>query len=222
MDPPLIVADHVTVLEISPQLIGETWVLTTYTGQQPISEHQPSLQFGAEQVSVNMGCNQYGGSYQISGDELSFDGIYSTEMACLEPDGIMEQERTYLELLSSATGFTLVDGVLTIFAGTNPVLIFETQQVTAEEPTYTPAPSTPILSKATATLEVAELTQIPAFEPPTGYKEYRDSVAGVSIYIPESWSVKGVIEGRYAIFQYCPKINMSVEGRANPVTPSVI
>lgn len=205
MDPHLIVADHVTVLGISTQLSRETWVLTTYMDQQPISEHQPSLKFEIEQISGNTGCNQYGGSYQINGDEISFDGIYSTEMACLAPEGLMEQERTYLELLSSATRFTLADGVLTIFAGTNPVLIYEKQQVIPEVPTNTPVPSTPIPNTVAATLEVVEPTHSPVFEPPTGYKEYRDSVAGVSIYIPENWTVMGVVNGQYAIFQSYPE-----------------
>jgi len=204
MDPPLIVAEHVMVLGGSTQLTGETWILTAYFDQQPISEHQPSLKFEGEQVSGNTGCNQYGGSYQINGDELSFDGIYSTEMACLAPEGLMEQERTYLELLSSATSFTLVDGVLTILVGTDPILIFETQQVTPEDAANTPVPSTPIPSTVAATLEAVEPTQIPVFEPPAGYKEYRDSVAGISIYIPEGWNVTGVIEGQYAIFQSYP------------------
>jgi len=204
MDPPLIVAKHVTVLGVSTQLTGATWILTAYFDQQPISEYQPSLKFEGEQISGNTGCNQYGGSYQINGDELSFDGIYSTEMACLAPEGLMEQERTYLELLNSATGFTLDDGVLTILVGTDPILIFETQQVTPGDAANTPVPSTPIPVTVTATLEVVEPTQIPVFEPPTGYKEYRDSVAGISIYIPESWNLTGVIEGQYAIFQSYP------------------
>jgi len=205
MDPPLLVAEHVTVLGNSPHLKEETWVLTTYNDQQPISEHQPSLQFEVEQVSGNTGCNQYGGSYQINGDEISVDGIESTEMACMAPEGLMEQEKTYLELLSSATRFSLVDGVLTIYAGTNPVLVFEAQQDISEVPTYSPVPSTPIPATVTATLEVVGPTQPPVIEHPTGYVEYQDSIAGISVYIPESWTVTGVINGQYAIFQSYPE-----------------
>jgi heat shock protein HslJ len=205
MDPPLIVAEHITVLGSSTHLIGETWVLITYNDQQPIAGHQPTLQFETEQVSGTTGCNHYGGSYQINGDEISFDGIYSTEMARMEPEGLMEQERAYLELLNSATRFTLVDGVLRFFAETNPILIFEAPQEYSEVPSHTPAPSTSIPTTVTATLEVVEPTQSPGFEPPTGYVEYQDSIAGISIYIPESWSETGVIEGQYAIFQSYPE-----------------
>ena len=174
MDPPLIVAEHVRLLNSSTQLTGETWVLTTFNNQQAISEHQPTLQFELEQVSGNTGCNHYGGDYQINGDEISFEGIYSTEMACLAPAGLMQQEQTYLELLRSTTRFSLVDGVLTIFAGAEPVLIFEKQAAIFEEPAYIPATSTLIPSTATESVETVTPTSTPVFEPLTGYREYRD------------------------------------------------
>jgi len=41
-------------------------------------------------------------------------------------------------------------------------------------------------------------------DPPAGVKEYRDTVAGISIYIHENWTVTGVINGQYAIFQSYP------------------
>ena len=127
MDPLLIVADHVAVLRMSTRLSGETWVLTTFNNQPPIHDHQPSLQFDVGQISGNTGCNHYGGSYQINGDKISFDGIYSTEMACLDPEGLMDQERTYLDLLRVADQFELADGVLTLYTEKNPILVFEIQ-----------------------------------------------------------------------------------------------
>lgn len=205
MDPLLIVAEHVRVLSSSPRLTGETWVLTTYNDQQPITEYQPSMQFEVDQVSGNTGCNQYGGSYKINGDEISFEGIYSTEMACLEPEGIMAQERTYLELLSSATHFTLVEGMLTIYSGSDPILIYEAQQESAAVPSHTPEFPTIISSTATVPLEGVEPTLSPGFELPAGYGEYRDSIAGISIYYPQDWSVTGVIKGQYVIFQSYPE-----------------
>lgn len=205
MDSPLIVAEYVRILSSSSRLTGETWVLIIYNDQQPITEHQPSLQFDGDKVSGNTGCNQYGGSYQINGDGISFEGIYSTEMACMNPEGIMAQERTYLELLNSATRFTVVEGTLTIYAGLDPILIYEAQQESSEVPSHTPELPTPIPSTVSATPEAVEPTQSPDFEPPTGYVEYRDSISGASIYIPENWTVTGVINGQYAIFQSYPE-----------------
>jgi hypothetical protein len=45
----------------------------------------------------------------------------------MDPEGIMEQEGTYLELLGVAQRFELIDGVLTIFAGPQQSLTFERQ-----------------------------------------------------------------------------------------------
>jgi peptidyl-Lys metalloendopeptidase len=42
-------------------------------------------------------------------------------------------------------------------------------------------------------------------EPPAGFKQYQDSVTGVSIYMPESWVVIEVIPGESAILQSYPE-----------------
>ena len=78
----------------------------------------------------------------------------------------------------------------------NPQLLEDDRDVstpTREQTTLTP------------TFMVVKPTFPPTFEPPAGYKEYRDSVAGISIYIPENWVVTGVIDGQYAIFQSYPE-----------------
>jgi len=105
-------------------LTGEIWVLTNLNGIDLIENHQPTLQFEAGQVSGNASCNHYGGGYQIKGETISFEALYSTEMACLDPEGVMEQERLYLEILSIASSFEMVDGVLTIFADSGQILVY--------------------------------------------------------------------------------------------------
>jgi len=202
MEPPLIVAEHVWILGSSTEITGNTWVLITYNDQQPISGHQPTLRFETEQVSGYTGCNHYGGTYQLKDDTIRFEGVYSTEMACLDPEGLMEQERIYLELLVTADRFELVDETLALFAGPNQILTFEKEvvQIISTNPTFED-PNTAITS------EYEEPTFIPAIEVPAGFREYRDSVARISVYIPEDWVVfeDGVIEGQYAIFMSYPK-----------------
>ncbi|MBI9047562.1 MAG: META domain-containing protein [Anaerolineaceae bacterium] len=108
-------------------LTDEIWELTNLNGTDPIENHKPTIQFEAGQVSGNASCNHYGGGYQIKGETISFEALYSTEMACLDPIGVMEQEQIYLELLRAATHFKLVDGSLTIFTESGQLLIFEIQ-----------------------------------------------------------------------------------------------
>jgi len=185
-----------------PDLEETTWGLMTYNDNHPIEGTQPTLQFEDGQVSGNASCNHYSGSYQINGNAISFDALFSTEMACQEPEGVMNQERIYLDLLMSADRFELSESedVLTIFAGSHQILTFDVKK-------DDPVVSTPTLEQPTMTptVIVVEPTLTPTFESPVGFKEYRDSVIGVSIYIPESWVVTGVIDGGYAIFQSYPE-----------------
>jgi hypothetical protein len=63
-------------------------------------------------------------------------------------------------------------------------------------------PSSPTPMPTSATVEV---TPSPATEPPAGFKQYQDSVVGVSVYIPESWVVTQVVSGQRAILQSFPE-----------------
>ena len=177
-------------INVTSQLEGHTWVLTTYNDTRPVAGHQPTLQFEDGQVSGTTGCNHYGGSYQIEGDFLRFEALFNTEMACLDPEGLMEQEQVYLGLLRAVNRFEGNDLVLTLFTETGQDLVFETQRENPEEPMATLDPPTP--------------TPPPTFAPPADFKEYQDTEAGVSIYVPESWVVTGVILGEYAIFTSYP------------------
>lgn len=171
-------------------LEGRTWVLTSYNDIQPITGHQPTLQFENSQVSGTTGCNHYGGSFLVKGDTIQFEALFITEMACLDPEGLMEQEQVCLGLLRAANRFEINDLGLTLFTETGQNLIFEIQQENPEEPMVTLDPPTPTLP--------------PTFAPPAGFKEYQDIEAGVSLYIPEGWVVTGVIPGEYAIFTSYP------------------
>jgi len=183
-------------------LEGTTWVLVRYNDTPPIEGTQPTITFEEGQVSGTASCNHYGGSYEVKGDSIRFEALFSTEMACMEPEGVMEQERAYLEMLGAAERFELADGALTIYAGSLGTLTFGTEVSTTASPTSTPAQVS--IAAATPTAEVFAPAAVTAFVPPEGFKEYQDATAGVSIYIPENWVVTGVIEGEYAIFQSYP------------------
>ena len=46
------------------------------------------------------GCNDYGAWYTGDGSSLAVTEVTRTEMACLEPAGIMEQEQRYFDYLA--------------------------------------------------------------------------------------------------------------------------
>jgi heat shock protein HslJ len=184
----------------SVQLEGSTWVLTNLNGSDPLDGHQPTLQFETGQISGNTGCNHYGGSYQVEGDAIQLKDLFSTEMACLDPEGLMNQESIYLELLRVADQYELNGDVLTFYAKLNPILVFETQS-------YGPISNQPTIeSQNPASVDSDPApTSPPVFVPPEGFNKYQDPVTGISVHIPENWIVTGIIEGQSAILQSYPE-----------------
>ena len=104
-------------------LEDHTWVLTDLNGIDPLDGHRPTLEFKANQVTGNTGCNHYGGSYHIEGDTIRIEDLFYTEMACLDPAGIMEQETAFLSLLQSVGAYTINGNNLTLQTGAGKTLI---------------------------------------------------------------------------------------------------
>lgn len=79
------------------------------------------------QVHGSAGCNRYFGDHESSNNKLSILQIAYTEMYCLEPEGVMEQEQKYLKALQAAESYEIRDGKLRITCGAE-VLIFVAKQ----------------------------------------------------------------------------------------------
>lgn len=96
-------------------LVGTDWVLESYsTGGDAVSSLIAGTTITATfapdgNVTGNAGCNHYGGSYSLDGGNLSVSSVYSTKMNCNHPEGVMAQENTYLNLLTSVAGYR-IDG----------------------------------------------------------------------------------------------------------------
>jgi heat shock protein HslJ len=104
------------------------WELESLTGSDVLPGTTITLKFADDQVSGSAGCNQYGGSYQAGENSLSIGDVFSTEMGCLEPEGILEQEGVYLATLRAAATYQITADRLEIFdeAGAQ-VLVFVAQ-----------------------------------------------------------------------------------------------
>jgi heat shock protein HslJ len=177
-------------------LDGSAWVLTTINNDTTIIGNSPTLEFESDMVSGNASCNLYSGSYRVDGDAISFGLLARTEMYCMEPENVMDQEQTYLEILGAAQRFELVENVLIISSGSGRTLTFQERSSISVATSPLPAEQ--------SNQEPPTITAMPA-DPPAGFKEYQDPVTGISIYIPENWTVTGVIDGEYAIFQSYPE-----------------
>lgn len=97
-------------------IVGE-WRLVSYgDASKPMSalpDVETSILFGENgQFGGNVGCNGFGAEYQVSGDEIVFDGIVSTMMYC---EATAAQESGVLGVLSnSPLKFDLAGDTLTL------------------------------------------------------------------------------------------------------------
>jgi heat shock protein HslJ len=107
-------------------LRGE-WVLTAgkdATGELDTTISDVTLAIGEDGVSGRV-CNSYGGTISGSPTDLSVTSLYSTEMYCTTPEGIMELEQRFLADLGAVTGAT-VDGSQLTLTGDDVTLEFTT------------------------------------------------------------------------------------------------
>ncbi len=93
-------------------LNGTAWTLESYGGKSLIGDSAMTATFEAGEVSGSASCNHYFGSYKINGDQITVDGLGWTEMACMDPEGIMEQESTIMAMLSTTVSYKIEEGRL--------------------------------------------------------------------------------------------------------------
>ncbi len=63
--------------------------------------------FADGKLSGDAGCNQFSASYETDGNRITIGPAMATRKHCAVPDGIMEQERQYLQALARAHTYTL-------------------------------------------------------------------------------------------------------------------
>lgn len=75
-----------------------------------------TAKFGQDgRVGGSTGCNTYGGSYEVRGENISIGRLISTKRACLDQNA-NEQERRFLEALEAANRFRITSDRLTIIS----------------------------------------------------------------------------------------------------------
>ena len=114
--------------------LDQEWFLVSFDDQgnkkKVIANTQTTIQFSTERLSGSAGCNRYFAGYQLKNRyDLTIERIVATEMACPDPVGIMQQEDTYLQLLSRAKAYYIRDGQLTLYNEDKvTILIFQQQE----------------------------------------------------------------------------------------------
>ncbi len=101
-------------------LSDTNWTLVSYgeTDAQTaaVPDTEAIISFDAEGIlSGNVGCNQFSGTYEVSGDKLVAGPLMATRMACAN-DALMQQETTLMMLLSNSNTFEIEGDMLTILS----------------------------------------------------------------------------------------------------------
>jgi len=89
------------------ELNGSAWILESYSGRGVIPNTTMTAFFEAGEIRGSASCNTYFGSYQSKGDQLKVEGLGWTEMACMDPTGVMEQEQEIMALLSKTVSYSI-------------------------------------------------------------------------------------------------------------------
>ena len=105
-------------------LNGTAWTLESYGGKSLISGTTMTANFSSGEINGSASCNQYFGSYEVKGDQISLEGLGWTEMACLNPEGIMEQESAIMAMLAKAVNYQIEGGKLRLEVEGGEELVF--------------------------------------------------------------------------------------------------
>ena len=106
------------------------WVLESYGEQNNLqaiiedTEITATFNSANSEVSGSAGCNTYFAGYEVRGSKLSIFEMAFTEMACVSPEGVMEQEQEFLTILTNAQSFQTDNTTLTIFCSGGQQLFF--------------------------------------------------------------------------------------------------
>ena len=122
--------------------VGVEWRLTSYLnganvmtgviGEKPVTARFDS----SEALSGSGGCNQYTATYKVTGTSISITQPITTLMACPEP--IMQQETTYLALLTKASTYKSLGDTLTLFDASGAAILEFKRPLDGVTPTTPP------------------------------------------------------------------------------------
>lgn len=103
---------------------GTKWQLVTINGNTITASpntQTPSLEFDTNKkiISGNGGCNSYGLSYELKGQNLSFTNIIHTEMAC----DALDTEVLFFQKLSEVKTFASKQDILQLMDAANKVVL---------------------------------------------------------------------------------------------------
>lgn len=136
------------------RLEGKIWTLTLITGSDgdvhpPIPRTTITASFENGKISGTAGCNHYFGAYTAA-DNIVINEMSWTEMFCMDPEGVMEQETQYLDILRDVTTYTIPENQLTLGTEDGRALVYHAELDTT--------------TRSEGAMSVSELLEDPAYD----------------------------------------------------------
>jgi len=121
----------VSACSASPAVdVTGAWALVAYGDKtEPISAKEQVdsyIKFTDGQVTGNVGCNSFGGLYQLKGKTITFESVMSTEMYC---EQTMEQEVAVLAVLRGSATIKMEGDLLTLTSEAGQVVILTPREL---------------------------------------------------------------------------------------------
>jgi heat shock protein HslJ len=114
--------------QLENPLAGTRWKLESMGGTPAVEGSNVTLEFVDEgQVTGSGGCNGFGGSYTLEGSAITFSGVASTLMLCMD-EAVNQQETAFFAALQTAARYELADDGLTIWYGDGQEMRFGVAQ----------------------------------------------------------------------------------------------
>lgn len=119
-------------------LEGTAWALAAFIEENPVegmptpllmptdllAKTEITATFENGTASGSAGCNTYHATYTFNGSFLTVESPAATEMACLNPVGVMEQEQRYLSFLRDVTVYRIYGSQLWLETDDGRALVF--------------------------------------------------------------------------------------------------
>lgn len=104
-------------------LKNTSWVVTEIQGEPTIPDFQPAIAFGAaDQVGGNSGCNGFGGTYTLTGTQISFGELMMTAMLCTD-NGRDQQETAFHAALGTVVSVRFAGDTVEMLDGDGAVAL---------------------------------------------------------------------------------------------------
>jgi len=105
-------ADHNELLRYEEASLLGDWEVTAFLNGDAVSSTLLGTKITASfaddgSLTGSSGCNTYRTSFTLGRGSIQIERPAATEMACEEPEGVMDQEAAYLAALPTAVGYRL-------------------------------------------------------------------------------------------------------------------